>query len=76
MFRKLFVFLVVLLLVVGFVVVLDAIMYSSNAGDSAVGSRDPSMESLDEEVEVSVPLSGLMRGHEDILFPGVLASAL
>jgi len=76
MFRKLFVFLVVLLLVVGFVVVLDAVMYSSNAGDSAVGSRDPSMESLDEDAEVSVPVSDLMSGQEEVLFPGVLAAAL
>jgi hypothetical protein len=76
MFRKLFVFLVVLLLVVGFVVVLNAVMYSSNANDSAVGSSDPSTESVDEEMEVSVPVSDLMRGQEDILFPMVSAAAL
>lgn len=76
MFRKLFVFGIVLVLVLGFVLMLDAMFYNPDASDSALGDSDPAMESVEEEVEVSVPVSNLMRGQENILFPGLSAVGL
>ncbi len=71
MFRKLFVFVVVLILVLGFVVVLDAVFYSGDASDSAVGDGDLGIESVeDAEMEEDLPVSHLKSGQERTLFSG------
>lgn len=58
MFHKLFVFAIVLVLVIGFVMVLDAVFYSPDASESAGGEELPVPESAEEAVvEAFAPLA-------------------